>query len=157
MLQRVVFDCNVFVQSAARPRGPSAACFELAERREVELCVSRDVLDEVQDVLLRPRVRARFPVLTPRLIAEFLVRLRRTSTLIESVEPVLQYPRDRDDEPYLNLAAAAQATWLVSRDNDLLALASDKSEFAQALRASYPSLQIVDPVQFLAQVRRPSA
>jgi predicted nucleic acid-binding protein len=56
--------------------------------------------------------------------------------------------RDPDDEPYLNLAIAAKASFLVSRDNDLLDLMKD-----DAFRKAYPDLAIVDPPTFASHVR----
>ena len=52
------------------------------------------------------------------------------------------------DEPYLNLAIATQAPFIVSRDNDLLDLMKN-DEF----RKAYPALTIMDPVAFLKHVR----
>ena len=54
MTRRVVFDCMVFLQGAASPDGPAAACLRLAEKGHVELCVSSEILSEVRDVLTRP-------------------------------------------------------------------------------------------------------
>ena len=53
-------------------------------------------------------------------------------------------PRDPNDEPYLNVAIAANATFLVSRDLDLLDLMQDAT-----FRQQFPSLTILDPVAFL--------
>ena len=57
---RVVFDCMLVLQAAARPAGPAAACIALVEAGQVELCLSAEVLAEFHDVLLRPRLRRRF-------------------------------------------------------------------------------------------------
>ena len=59
------------------------------------------------------------------------------------------YERDPDDEPYLNLAIAAGAQYLVSRDNDLLDLQNPDSKPGQQLRALLPRLTILDPVDFI--------
>ena len=56
--------------------------------------------------------------------------------------------RDPKDEPYLNLAIATDASYLVSRDNDLLDLMTD-SEF----RTQHPDLKILDPVAFLRELQ----
>ena len=53
-------------------------------------------------------------------------------------------PRDPDDEPYLNLAIAAGADYLVTWDKDLLDLMQDAS-----FRAQYPRLTILNPVALL--------
>ncbi len=43
-----VFDCVVLLQGAARPGSPAVACLDLAERDIVELCVSQEILAEVE-------------------------------------------------------------------------------------------------------------
>lgn len=52
-LPRVVFDCNVLLQAAARERSVAVKCLNLAESGLIQLCLSREVLAEVEDVLNR--------------------------------------------------------------------------------------------------------
>jgi predicted nucleic acid-binding protein len=68
--------------------------------------------------------------------------------MVEEIPAAYKLPRDPDDEPYFNLAAAAGAAFLVSRDKDLLSLMDD-----QAFRKQFPTLAIVDPKAFLDHVR----
>ena len=63
MEPRVVFDCMVYLQGAARTGSPAAACFRLVEGEQCTLSLSPLVLAEVQDVLNRPELRKKFPVL----------------------------------------------------------------------------------------------
>ena len=51
---------------------------------------------------------------------------------------------DPKDAPYVNLALATRATFLVSRDKDLLDLMKDAG-----FRERYPALVILDPAEFL--------
>ena len=81
MTRRVVFDCMVFLQGAANPDGPAAACLRLAEKGHVELCISSEILSEVRDVLTRPKMQHRFSALTEETVSAFLAR--GTSTLLE--------------------------------------------------------------------------
>ena len=39
---RVVFDCMIFLQAAARQEGIAAACLRLAEQRYLNLFISRE-------------------------------------------------------------------------------------------------------------------
>ena len=68
--------------------------------------------------------------------------------MAEDVPTVYRFERDPKDEPYLNLAIATHAPFLVTRDHDLLDLMQD-----DASRKAYPGLTIIDPPAFLAQVR----
>jgi len=57
---------------------------------------------------------------------------------------VFELPRDPKDEPYINLAIAARARYLVTRDKNLLDLKDD-----EALRRLARALTILDPAAFL--------
>jgi len=67
------------------------------------------------------------------------------------VPSVYSLPRDLDDEPYLNLALAADADYLVTWDKDLLDLMQDTT-----FRAQYPRLTILNPVALLQILRSPA-
>ena len=143
-----VFDCMVFLQAATNDRGPAFACLELAEKHQIILHVSPVILAEVRDVLTRPKIQAKFPHLTPGRIDVFLQKVASLSVLTDAVLDAGFMIRDANDLPYLNLAVARGAEYLVSRDNDLLDLMNDPSFISQ-----FPQMQIVDPIAFLTRVR----
>lgn len=143
---RVVFDCMIFLQAAARRASPSGACLALAEQGLLELYVSPAILADVQDVIRRPQVRAKFLQLTDDVVAEFITRIERIAIRVDEVGTGITLARDPKDEPYLNLAADSQADYLVSRDRDLL-------EGADTIAKKMPNLRILDPVAFLVAVR----
>jgi uncharacterized protein len=136
---RVVFDCNVLLQAAAREKGVAAKCLNLAESGRVQLVVSRAVLTEVEDVLNRPEIRAHFPDLSDEIVGAFLKRLQKLSVLVRRVSKKFSYPRDEDDEPYINLAIAAKANFIISHDRNLLDLMTghtkEDKEFRQRFRS----------------------
>jgi putative PIN family toxin of toxin-antitoxin system len=151
-LPAVVFDCMTFLQATTSPTGPSAACFRLVEAGRVRLVVSQPILDEVRNVLSRPRIRKRNPHLTDEAVDAFLTHVLQVATRAATPPAVFQYPRDPKDEPYLNLAISERATLLVSWDNDLLDLMKPDDEEGQRLRARPPGLMIVTPPAMLALV-----
>ena len=134
----------VFLQGAGSPTGPARACLSLVDDDRVTLFVSDQILAEVRDVLTRPKTQSRFPLLTPVWVDEFSRDMERKSVVLANVPSAYSLPRDPKDEPYLNLAIAANATFLVSRDLDLLDLMQDAT-----FRQQFPSLTILDPVAFL--------
>ena len=67
-----VFDCMVFLQGAARRGGPAGLCLSLAEAGAIRLFLSDEILAEVLDVLTRPELRRKFPILTEKYVDEFL-------------------------------------------------------------------------------------
>lgn len=85
---------------------------------------------------------------------EILDWIRTHSTLVTDVPRGFWYPRDPGDEPYLDLAIAAGARYLVSRDRDVLDLQAPDSRPSQELRAVAPDLTILDPVEFLREIHR---
>jgi putative PIN family toxin of toxin-antitoxin system len=141
-----VFDAMVFLQAMVSDQGPAFACQRLVEDGKLILFVSPAVLDEVKDIANRPRLRQKFKNLSPENVQAFLEDLDAIAVPIVDVPHVFAYPRDPDDEPYINLAIAAAAKYLVSWDKDILDLMHDE-EF----RKTFPSLMILNPVALLAE------
>lgn len=149
MTPRAVFDCMVFLQGAGRPAGPARSCFRLVDEGNVMLCVSDEILAEVRDVLTRPKTRRRFPLLTPEWAESFVENAANKAFVFSDVPKTESLERDPKDEPYLNLAIAAKAHYLVSRDRDLLDLMSDDN-----FRQRNPDLLILNPAAFLQEIAR---
>lgn len=149
---RVVFDCNVLLQAAAREKSVAAKCLNLAESGLVQICVSREVLAEAEDVLNRPEIRAHFPDLSDEIVGAFLKRLEKLSVLVRPVPKKFSYPRDADDEPYINLAVAAGADFIVSRDRDLLDLMTGHADECKEFRQRFRPLRVMEPAEFLRLV-----
>jgi len=143
-----VFDCMIFVQTILNRRGPAAACLKLCEESHVRLFLSPNILAEIRDVLGRPTFRGRFRQITDERVAELLDRVGGWATHVEKVPIITSLARDPKDEPYLNLALFTNASFLVTRDRDLLSLMQDSS-FVQ----NYPGLNISEPREFLRHIR----
>jgi uncharacterized protein len=153
---RAVFDCNVLLQ-AVLANGPAFRCLLLVESNPVELVISPATLAEIRDVLTRPKLVRKYPQLEATRVRIFLDGLTRKASLIESVPHRIDLPRDPKDEPYLDLAAAANADYLVTRDKDLLVLQREPSAEADLLRTLCPNLRILEPQEFLAEINAASA
>jgi putative PIN family toxin of toxin-antitoxin system len=126
----------------------------LAQGGHICLCISPPAHAEVEDVLNRPGLRRKFPALTDEAVARFLEDLGRLAQAVEEVPHVLALPRDPKDEPYLNLALAVGADYLVTWDKDLLALMGDDSAEGTELRQRLPRLVILTPPAFLQAMRQ---
>lgn len=100
---RVVYDCVVFLQGLIKERGPGAECLELFEDGMIELFISEAVLNEIGDVLTRPDLQHKFPLLTQERAEELLGGLKERATFLESVPTEFSYDRDPKDEMYVNL------------------------------------------------------
>jgi putative PIN family toxin of toxin-antitoxin system len=147
MSVRVVFDCMIYLQAATNENGPAYACLRLVEEGALSLYLDRETLAEVRDVLGRQRLRRKFKRLTDELVDEFLQAVAARAVMLDDVPRIFEYRRDPDDEPYLNLAIAAKARYLVSRDNDLLDLMRDS-----AFTARFPTISILQPPDLLREL-----
>jgi putative PIN family toxin of toxin-antitoxin system len=143
----------IFLQGAARRESAAGASLALVELGAIELCVSQEILDEVRDVLSRPALLQRFPALTGQIVDRFIAAIEAQAILVSEVPRVFQFDRDPKDEPYINLAIAARADYLVSWDKDILDLAGASTLEGESLRHKAPELTIIEPRAFLSEVR----
>ena len=146
-MTRAVFDCVILLQAAGRPTGPAAACLQAVRDGRLELFLSPDILAEVRDVLNRPKTLRKFPALTPEAVDVFLGDVASHATTLPTVPKVFALARDPKDEPYVDLAVATGARYLISRDKDLLDLMGD-----DAFRQQFPGLTVIDPVALLREL-----
>ena len=150
---QAVFDTNIFLQSLLNPNSIAAKCLETVRSGKVKFFVSKDTLAEARDVILRPNILARLPDADAGQIEAFIEDISNISTLIRAVPESFRFQRDPKDEIIINLAIAAKAEYIISRDKDLLDLMSgftdDCKEFRQRLRP----LKVVEPLEFLRVVK----
>ena len=151
MIERpvTVFNCGVFLQALLSKSGPAVRCLELIEEARIRLVLSEEILTEIKDVLLRPRLRQRNQNLTEAKVESLIEMLLANAEFVENVPKHFAYSRDPDDEPYLNLAIETEAVFLISRDNDLLDLMTDHTDEAKNFRQRFRKIRIVHPVGFL--------
>jgi putative PIN family toxin of toxin-antitoxin system len=142
----------VFFQAASRPAGPAARLLvEFIEAGHVTLFVSDPIFAEFGDVLGRAHIRAKNPTITDEVVEDFTRRIKDVAEQLDAVPALYSLARDPDDEPYLNLALAADADYLVTWDKDLLDLMQD-----EGFRTRYPQLTILTPVALLQVLTSPS-
>ena len=114
---RVVFDCNV-VLAAIGWRGTSRLCLKLAAERRLRLCVTEAILAEYE-IVIPERLKAEESEVDP---GPKLAWIKNASKLFEPAPLGKQRSRDKKDDPYLACALAAQASYIVTYDKDLLKL-----------------------------------
>lgn len=151
----VIFDTVTLVQSLINPKGPAGKCFAYFEQGKVSVAVSRDTLAEVKDVLSRSYLRNRFRQLTDEKVDELVKLLTYKGYYLRRVGNYFTYPRDPDDEPYLNLAIEIGADYLISRDSDLLDLMKWDQKEGRAFQQRFRFLKIVNPIEFLVVMESP--
>lgn len=149
----VVFDCMIYLQSIIRDSEPAVEILRLIEGNEFKLHISMEILEEVQNVLSRPRIRQKNPQITDQRIAVFIRKVMSNATVAESVPQHFNYVLDPKDEKYLNLAIEINADYLVTRDNDLLDLIISDDIESKDFRNQFPQVKIIDPVNFLIIIK----
>lgn len=145
---RVVYDCNVLLQALASPNGPSGRCFKLAMAGSVVLFISPFVLQELSVVTSRPKVIKKLALEADR-VDEFLETVSIFSTSLDNIAEPFTYARDPKDAHYINLALAAAARLVVSRDKDLLDLMNGSTPEGKELLRQYPDFSVLSPTDFL--------
>jgi putative PIN family toxin of toxin-antitoxin system len=147
--RKAVFDAMVFLQAGANPAGPSGACFAHARSGTLALITSPETVAELRGLLARPNIRKKFPHLTDEVADGLIAEIVRIGTSIHEVPHVFEFPRDPKDEPYVNLAIAADADYLTSRDKDLLDLMQDID-----FTTRFPGIRVLDPTSLLREIEK---
>lgn len=153
----VVFDCVTLIQSLISERGPAARCLDLFEKGQIKIAVSREILAEAREVLSRSSLRNQYPLLTDERVGHLIDLLLYRGTVFRQIRSLFEYPRDPDDEPYLNLALEAHVDFLITWDNDLLDLMKWERDEGREFQKRFRHLKIVDPVTFLNEFEKRSA
>ncbi|HEX5164309.1 MAG TPA: putative toxin-antitoxin system toxin component, PIN family [Thermomicrobiales bacterium] len=114
---RVPLDTNIWISAFINPVGPPAHVLDLYTEGHYQLVVSQPLLDEISDVLSRPRVR-RAVRFRDDWMTLWLRRLQREAVLV-APKGNLQLCRDPKDDIVLETAILGEADYLVSRDDDI--------------------------------------
>lgn len=152
----VIFDCVTFLQALANQNGPAAKCWGYARNGRVSLHVCQPILDEVADVLRRPKLAQKFGF-TEQIVQSFLEEIARIAVIVAKVPSQFSFARDPKDEPYINLALAIKASHIVTWDKDLLDLMDENSAVGQSLRTLHVDLVIMTPPAFLSAIESQTA
>lgn len=135
---RIVTDTNVLI-SATFWYGDSFRILELVEKGKIKLILSPEILDEYTKVLQYEEIQEKIRdkhlniLLTVGKIAELaeIIILQSTHKLI----------RDSDDDKFINCAMDGKAEWIISKDEDLLAL------------KEFQGIKIIKPEEFLKMIQ----
>ena len=115
---RIVLDSNVVI-SGFLFGGPPARLLAIAVDGSVRCFTSMPILDEIRDVLQRPKFG-----LTPDQVLALVEELHDLCYVVAPRERVRAVAADPDDNAILECAACAHADLIVSGDSHLLALGS---------------------------------
>jgi putative PIN family toxin of toxin-antitoxin system len=149
---RVIFDCNVFWRAFFSPFGLGNDCIELIRNRNIHHFISRQIIREIREVLLRPQKFATPPDRSIA-VARFIREVIANSTLVKWVPEKFVLERDAKDTPYLDLALETQIDYLVTTDRDLLDLMTGTNLESKEIRQRLRNTKIIRPALFATIMR----
>jgi uncharacterized protein len=139
---RLVLDTNTAV-SGLLWSGPPRLVFDAAIIGIVSLCTSAVLLDELRDVLQRPKLARRL-ALRGFTIQELLDEYVQLTVVVSPAPLSMPVAVDPDDDAVLACAIAAQAAVIVSGDHHLLDL------------KTYQGIPILTAPELLARIALPT-
>lgn len=104
----IVLDTNVLVAGLLSPFGPCGEIVRMVSSGELTLSLDARILTEYQDVLDRPKFK-----FDKDKVAALLDHIEHRGQTVAS-SPLFQSLPDIDDEPFLEVAIAAQAICIVT-------------------------------------------
>jgi len=141
---RLVLDTNVWLDWLVFDDAGITPLRAAREAGAIEICIDAACAEELRRVLAYP---LRKQVLDDAAQAAALARCLGVVTLVEHAPqgtlPPLPLCRDPDDQKFLELARAARADYLLSKDRALLELARRKY--------AHIGFRILTPAEYLAQ------
>ena len=106
---KIVLDTNILVSGLLQPLGNPAQVLSLALAGAVQVCHDERILAEYAEVLARPRFK-----FDPERVREVLTKLEVDGLAVDAAgQQNLRLP-DADDEPFLAVALAGSADFLVT-------------------------------------------
>jgi uncharacterized protein len=137
---RAVIDTNLFVSGLFASQGHTYQLQELWVAGAFELVVSEQILDEIQRTLHKPQIKQRLQLEDGE--ETLIVELIRQKAAVVTTDRYRtdKISADPTDNKFLACALEADAAYIVSGDNHLLAL------------KHFHRIQIVDAATFIAKV-----
>jgi len=132
---RVVVDTNVLVSALIMPHGSVGPVLLRLRRGEYTLLYAQSFLEELVDVLNRPRIRHKYRLTEEDIHTLVSLILLRGEAVVP--EQRITACRDPKDDKFLEIAVAGKADVIASSDQDLLTM------------HPFAGIPIVKPADFL--------
>ena len=114
---KAVIDTNVWISAFLNPTGYPAKLRQAFEQGIFEVVVSEPILQEIADVLWRPRIKDKYGI-TEEDIDELLTLIEDRSDHV-LLSGNINICRDKDDNFIIETAIKGNVRYLVSRDDDI--------------------------------------
>lgn len=133
---RVVLDTNIITSATILAEGHSSQVLDLWEKKKIEVVLSPPILEEIEDVLNRPRI-VKQQWMTREEVQLLLGRLRRSSIITPAALDLRVVQDDPDDDKFIVAALEGDADYIASGDPHLKRL------------KEYRGIKILSPAEFL--------
>jgi len=132
---RVVLDTNVLI-SAILFGGKPRQILEKAIRREIRLCLSEPILEELKGVFQRSKFDY-----SPEMIQFILTELMGIADFVNPSETIKVVLEDPEDNRILECAVEAKANYIITGDLHLLKL------------SKYANIEVLNAAAFLERLK----
>jgi putative PIN family toxin of toxin-antitoxin system len=112
---KIVIDANLFISAFFWQGNPKKVIDRVVSKLD-DLFISIDILDEISDVINRPKFKA-----DKKETENYISEIKRIANNIDISEHI-DLSRDKKDNKYIDCAIAADADFIVSGDTHLLEL-----------------------------------
>ncbi len=118
---KLVLDTNIFISGLFFPKSNAGRLINLCLKEKFELCLSEEMIQEIEKVLFYPKIRKRLKM-TDSEIENYCSLLKFFSHLSDIKNIKSAVPKDRNDDHVLATLLASDANYLITGDEDLLSL-----------------------------------
>lgn len=143
-IYRVTLDTNIFVRSLITPTGINAKVVDFWKQDKYVLVLSKEIVEEIIEVLLRSELINRYPYTEADVISLADIISRKAVIIMPQIS--FNYCRDYEDNKFVTCAIVGRVQYLVSGDNDLI----DDESLKRILREY--GIHILDAVSFIREI-----
>ena len=128
---KIVVDANIFISSFFWGGNPRRIVERIIAGQDV-LFITKEILDEIEDVIRRPKFHAR-----EEEIHYFINSIEELGNRITAKNKIENGSSDKDDNKYIECGIAASVDYIISGDNHLLEI------------GKYENIEIIDARRYL--------
>jgi putative PIN family toxin of toxin-antitoxin system len=114
-MKKTVLDSSVLVSAFLSPNGTPATLLACARRGAFSIHLSKEILEETAQALLRPKTARRYRH-TVDDVTQYLALLSKVGEVVESIPTLRVVPLDPKDDMVVGTAVKAGADYLVTGD-----------------------------------------
>ena len=132
---KLVLDANIFISSFYWGGNSEILINRIIEGID-ELCISKEILNEVSSVMARPKFKT-----DQEIIDNYIKSIEKIGKKIVITGNIKDVCRDKDDDDKLECGINGNADYLITGDGDLLVI------------KKYQNIEIITPKEYLEKIK----